>query len=284
MVAAGAGVAVPAAASAPLRRRLVRLISLLTKDSAPVTKSSGPTGVPVLPPAGAVTADATKLATAAVGRAATAGTVAGAIEAAAAVLTAGVTATGVATAVAGRAGGVNDAAAWATDTSGTGPPGCAGELLVVLRCAAAAAGAFRPRGTRFAGAAAAVCSRAPERGVADVDDVAVVDAESSADATHGVTATKPPMPRAMASAPTRPMSSDACAGNTGSLSKGTLVTGVTKANTTVSANSRFTVIELTVFCEDPLKHWRRRVGNHRPAALRDSPQPSPAVMRLGQIR
>lgn len=229
VVAAAADV-VLAVAGTPLSRRLVRVISRLSRDSAAVAKSSDPAGAPVLPPVGVATADAGKLLTEAVGNAATAGAVAAAIEAAAAIPAAGVKADGAATAVDGRAGGVNAVAALATVTSGSDLSGCAGVLLEAPRCAAAAAGRFRVRAARCAGAVGAVCSRTPDRGAADADADADDAEESSADATHGVTATAPPIPRAMASAPTRPMRSDACAGNTGSLSDSALVTSVTKAN------------------------------------------------------
>lgn len=133
VVAAAAGVML-AAVGAPLNRRLVRVMSRLTNDSAAVTKSSGPAGVPVLPPAGAATADVRTPVAVAVGKAATAGTPGAlAIEAPAALLTAVTVAAGAATAVAGRAGGLNAVVALVTDTSGSDLAACAGVLLAALR-------------------------------------------------------------------------------------------------------------------------------------------------------
>ena len=56
------------------------------------------------------------------------------------------------------------------------------------------------------------------------------EAESSAEATKGTALTMPPMPRAIARAPTRPMYLDDSADNMVNLSPRFLATGVTKTS------------------------------------------------------
>jgi len=66
----------------------------------------------------------------------------------------------------------------------------------------------------------AALSRALGEAVDDVvDDAVDGEPESSADASQGGVATAPPMPRAMASAPTRPMYVDASAENMAAFSR-----------------------------------------------------------------
>ena len=188
-------------------RRALRPTSRLANDSAAVMRSSGPAGVPVVLSNGAVAVADRKPVTAAVGRASATGTVA----VAAARLIPGVARTASSSAGAGSEGAVNSVAAGASVTSGSETAAFGRDVRLALRCATAAPGRFRvaaPR--RDARSVGAVSS--PARAAGESVE-AEGEAESSAEATKGTVLTMPPMPRAIARAPTRPMYLDDFADN-----------------------------------------------------------------------
>jgi len=125
---------------------------------------------------------------------------------------AGVSGAGVGGVGTGTARDGDDRSTRATLSFGTGPLGRSCEL----RCAAAGrdareVGEVLVDAALFGTALSRTLDEAVEEGVDD-------DPESSADATHGGVATAPPMPRAMAKAPIRPMWVDASAENMGAFS------------------------------------------------------------------
>ena len=215
-----------------------RSISLLTNDSAAVMKSSGRAGAPVLFPEGPGVrtdgrAEATAVAAAGCGWTWTAGAAAAGLAGAGPAGAAGVGRTGAAGAVSTirlRSG------------SGTGRFDSTIVRFAVVRCAAAASELPRARTARLFGAASERARAVVAEGVpldwvplerapvesAPVESAAVAaDEVSSARATQGA-ATAPPMPRAMAKAPTRPM--DAAAVNDMRCpSSHTLVTAVSRS-------------------------------------------------------
>jgi hypothetical protein len=68
------------------------------------------------------------------------------------------------------------------------------------------------------------------------------EAESSAEATKGTVLTAPPMPRAIARAPTRPMYLDDSANNMVNLSPRFLATGVTKISLETGQGNKFRTV------------------------------------------
>ena len=218
-----------------------RSISLLTNDSAAVMKSSGRAGVPVLFPDGLGVrtdgrAEATAVAEAGCGWAGTAG--------AAGAEPAGAVGAGPAGAVGAGPAGAEGAVSTIRLRSGSGVSRFESTIVrfAVVRCAAAVSELPRARTARLFGAASVRARAVVAEGFpldwvpldwvpldrAPVESAAAAaDEVSSARATQGA-ATAPPMPRAIAKAPTRPM--DAAAVNDMRCpSSHTLVTAVTRS-------------------------------------------------------